>query len=143
MSSVPKDILEEPMELRMIMEPNIASLAAKRADSNDIKILEECIDRQAKKVRENKIAIEEDSAFHFAVAKAANNSMLLVMVEILHELLKSSRSVSHADSVASKNSLDSHIKILEAIKNHDAEKAYDLMREHLLRVERLITINNE
>jgi GntR family transcriptional repressor for pyruvate dehydrogenase complex len=142
LSTVPKNILAEPMELRMIMEPNIASLAAKRASAEDIANLEDCLAGHAEAIRENRSPIDEDSAFHFALAKAANNRMLLVIVETLHALLHDSRYCSHKGAAASKSSLEAHVKILDAVKRKDAQGACDSMREHLLRVERRILLNN-
>ena len=142
MSAVPKNILAEPLELRRIIEPNIASLAAKRASEEDIKNIEDCINRQAEVIRKNTISVNEDSAIHFAIAKAANNSMLLILVETLHKMLYDSRYRSHLGS-GSKNSLEDHLKIFDAIKSKDAPKAYDLMLEHLLHVERAILLNTD
>jgi GntR family transcriptional repressor for pyruvate dehydrogenase complex len=141
MSTVPKNILAEPMELRRIMEPNIASLAAKRAGEADIKSLESCIDMHIAAVPENRSSIDADRAFHFAVAKAAHNGMLLVLVETLQGLLHESRYRSHISAESSKSALETHMKIFDAIKRKDAQGAYDFMLEHLLRVERRIMLN--
>lgn len=140
MSAIPKNILSEPLELRKIIEPNIASLAAKRATEEDIKNIEDCIKKQAEVIRQNKISVNEDSAIHFAIAKAANNSMMLILVETLHELLYNSRYQSHLGG-GSESSVEDHLKILEAIKNKDASRAYDLMMEHLLHTEHQILLN--
>mgnify|MGYP001093707391 FL=1 len=132
--------MAEPLELRKIIEPNIASLAAKRATEKDIKHIEDCIKKQEEALKKNDITVKEDSAIHFAIAKAANNSMLLVLLETLHELLYDSRRKSHFGG-GSETSIGDHLKILDAIKNKESSKAYDLMLEHLLHTERQILLN--
>jgi len=141
MSNIPKTLLSDPMEVRMIMEPTLTSLAAKRATEEDIARLEECIREQEVQIKKKAISFEQDRAFHFAIASATKNEMMISMVTNLHDLLYASQYRSHLSEAASKGSLESHKKILKAIKSGDAQKAYDAMLKHLLRVERHILLN--
>jgi GntR family transcriptional repressor for pyruvate dehydrogenase complex len=136
--NVPKGLLSEPLESRRIIEPNLAKLAAKRADEEDLAEIERVLQIQAEAIEEGRYSTDEDSQFHFAVAKAAKNSMMLTVLETLHGLLHKSRETSHMARGAEEQAYKEHKRIFEAIKSRSSDDAYDLMLAHLLSVERYI-----
>ncbi|MGI6553867.1 MAG: FadR/GntR family transcriptional regulator [Bacillota bacterium] len=139
-SSAPKDILSEPLEARRIIEPSLAKLAAKRADESDLAIIEKCLQVQGEAVKEGKNTTDEDSQFHFSIARASKNSMMQKLVETLHKMLYNSRYRSHL-AEGEEKAYREHQKIFEAIKSRKPEEAYDLMLQHLLGVEKNILIH--
>lgn len=133
-----KSTITEPLEVRRILEPEIARLAAKRATTKDITEMEDCLKRQKVKVEANELIIQEDSEFHYAIAKSTKNSIVLKIIEMMHEMLWDTRKSSISAYQGSKRSLDGHYLILKAIKNRDGDAAYETMSKHLEEVETLI-----
>lgn len=129
--------LTEQLELRRLIEPQVASLAAERSTDEDCDELLRHISAQEASFAGNEPFVEEDSAFHLAIARATNNTLVVKMVNGIQELLRE----SHEDSLRAPGgmelSLEGHMRIYEAIRGHRAEAAYDAMLEHILDVERL------
>ena len=78
----------------------------------------------------NKILwIEEDAAFHNAIAEAAGNKLLLSALENLQHQLWLFRRTTY--DLSSSNALVSHEEIVKSLERSDRTRAEDLMREHI------------
>jgi len=130
--------ISEPLEVRRMIEPQMAKLAAMRATPDDIASMEDCLRRQQEKVDQQMLITQEDSEFHFAIAKATNNSIITKLVETLHEILWDTRQSSLSANNGGYISLEGHYRILEAIKKKSGDAAYEAMSTHLREVEALI-----
>ena len=53
--------------------------------------LEDILRRQKEKVDRGELAIDEDSEFHYAIAQAAKNSVVLKVLDVFMDLLRESR----------------------------------------------------
>ena len=65
-----KDALLDVFEMRHILEPQIAALAAERATPEDLQRMEEMLAAQADQISRGETGAEGDTAFHFAMAEA-------------------------------------------------------------------------
>lgn len=130
--------LTEQLELRRLIEPQVASLAAERATGEDIEDLLRNISLQEARFSEGVTFIEEDSAFHLAIARATKNALLVKMVEGIQELLQESHEHSARADGGMQLSLEGHHRVYQAMRAHDAQAAYDAMLAHVLDVERLV-----
>lgn len=129
--------LADQLELRRLLEPQVARLAAQRAGPSDIDVLQQSVARQEQCLARGVPFIDDDSAFHLAIAQAATNDLLAKMVEGVHELLRDSREQSLRTPGGMARSLAGHRRILEAISAQDEEAAYEAMLAHMLDVQRL------
>lgn len=128
-------LLAELLETRKMIEPPLAARAASLAKDDDIARLEEILARQTAKARAGEVAIEEDSEFHYALATAARNRVVLKVVDVLMDLLQDSRERSLQVPGRLQKSLHGHQRILDAVKRADAEAAERAMRRHLAEIE--------
>jgi GntR family transcriptional repressor for pyruvate dehydrogenase complex len=133
-----RELLLDPMEVRRILEPESAALAAKRASEQSLREIERTTELMDEGIRRNQSVVEYDSAFHVAIARATANQMLIELVGALNETLRPSREVSFRPTEASVAALDDHRAILSAIRAGDARAARKAMRSHLDHVEQLI-----
>lgn len=129
--------LTDQLGLRRLIEPEVALLAAEHAQRADLDELGEHVARQEACLRDGVPFIDEDSAFHLAIARASGNALLVKMVEGIHELLRDSREHSIRAVGGMESSLEGHRRVLEAISHSDGQAAYDAMRSHIQDVERL------
>jgi len=122
-------------DMRKILEPPLARAAAYRATPDDVRALEEILERQARRVRAGEIAIEEDNAFHYLIATAAKNQVVLRTIDVVMDLLRESRVRSLQGPGRSEKSLEGHRRILDAIRRRDPEGAAEQMRAHIEEIE--------
>jgi GntR family transcriptional regulator, transcriptional repressor for pyruvate dehydrogenase complex len=133
-----RELVGELLDLRLMIEPPLAGRAATRATEDEIRQLDDILRRQKEKVGRGELAVEEDSEFHYAIAKAARNSVVLKVVDVFMDLLRESRERTLQVEGRLQRSFSGHRKILEAIKNRKPEAAELAMRKHIEEIERLV-----
>lgn len=133
-----KEKLSQPLEVRRMLEPNLAKLAAERAVEEDIINLKSSLKKQEEKIKNDELIIEEDNEFHYYIAKASKNEIALKISELIYDMLYQTREESIKARGGSRRSYEGHIKIIEAIENKDPDAAYEAMMGHLEEVEALI-----
>ena len=133
-----KDAQLELFEIRRLIEPQLALLAAERADSDDMARLEEILDRQAEEVRQGGTAMDIDKEFHYALAQATKNKTILRVMDTLMDASMESRGRSLQVDGRPEKSLSFHRSVLNALKAKDRELAAMAMREHLEDIESIL-----
>src|SRR5207244_2980311 len=107
--------VSELLAVRKMTEPPLAARAATHASVGEITEMEEILRRQDDKVRRGELAIEEDSEFHYNVAMASDNSVVLKVLDVLMDLLRETRERSLQVEGRPQKSLAGHRRILMAI----------------------------
>ena len=138
MLNPPRSTLLDQLEFRRMIEPEVARLAADRASAAHLKEMARFIELQREKQKEGRPFVEEDSAFHLAIARSSGNDLLLRMMESIHELLRDSREQSLRTNDARERSLAGHLRIIDAVRRHDPKAAHRAMLRHVLEVESTI-----
>jgi GntR family transcriptional repressor for pyruvate dehydrogenase complex len=133
-----RELVGELLDLRRILEPPLAARAAARATENEHENLEDILKRQKEKVERGELAIEEDSEFHYAIARAARNSVILKVLDVFMDLLRESRERSLQVDGRLQRSFAGHRRILNAIKRRDARGAEIAMRRHIEEIEGIV-----
>jgi GntR family transcriptional regulator, transcriptional repressor for pyruvate dehydrogenase complex len=132
-----KNIIEL-LDVRMIIEPALARRAALHASPEQIAELDSLLERQQQKISDGELATEEDTNFHYAIALAAHNSVMLKLVHVLMDSLRELRERSLEVGGRQPKSLAAHRQVVEAIKHGDAPAAEAAMLRHVLEVQKLI-----
>ena len=121
-------------EVREILEPEIAALAATRIEESSLAMMRDAyavMDRH----RQNPDAyIEADLDFHLALAEAAANPLILSLLDSIVGLLREQRIRIFNVSGGPERGQVHHQRILEAIEKRDPIKARTAMRAHLQQV---------
>jgi len=128
----------ELLEVRKMIEPPLAARAATHATAEEIAYLEDILRRQGEKVGRGELAIEEDSEFHYTIATAAKNSVVLRVLDVLMDLLRESRERALQVEGRLQRSFAGHRRILRAIQRHDAAAAEAAMRRHVEEIEKIV-----
>jgi GntR family transcriptional regulator, transcriptional repressor for pyruvate dehydrogenase complex len=133
-----EELMGELLDFRKILEPPLAGRAATHASPEEISEMEDILQRQDQKLRKNESTINEDSEFHYSVALASGNSVVLKVLDILMDLLRETRERTLQAEGRPQKSLAGHRRILAAIKRHDTEAAKAAMRRHIEDVEEIV-----
>ncbi len=127
------DTLNDLYEVRSLLEVECAGLAAQRATEEDHAVLEATIAEMEAHAADAEKAAQSDWAFHSALADATHNDLFSVLLGVLGDLwLEVARLTSRKPDVA-RGAVKAHHKILQQIKERDAEGARQAMRDHLRR----------
>lgn len=126
--------LNQIMQVRMILEPGIAGVAAANMTAAGIDELRKCLDGMRTHIESRERFIEEDMSFHSVMARECGNDILAVLCAILTDLSRSAQ-WAYRDSVENrKRSLEYHRAILGGIESGDCAGAEQAMREHIREV---------
>lgn len=125
---------EEVMEARLVIEPQIAALAAKRATLDDVQEIARCL---AKARAAKDLATFElwDSAFHRALACAARNTLLLGLFDAVNSVRerriwgKLKVAAASPQRIARYN--EQHELCFAAVRDRFPDEAERIMRAHL------------
>ncbi|HYE10202.1 MAG TPA: FadR/GntR family transcriptional regulator [Patescibacteria group bacterium] len=127
-----KDNLIDILEFRRVIEVDSARLCAERCDEEDIELLEECYAEMYLNKDASENFAYSDYNFHMAIARGSGNSLIIKVNSILTDLWKfHQREINKY--LGPKGGLHEHRKILDAIKDHDAELAALFMKRHIER----------
>ncbi|MCJ2165823.1 MULTISPECIES: FadR/GntR family transcriptional regulator [unclassified Pseudodesulfovibrio] len=133
--------LQDVFEVRKMLEPEIAALAARNGSPSAKNRLEAILMEQEQAIRSGSSGAGLDHQFHQALAEASGNPVLREMVSALHEGFARSREDIVQSPQRQEASLAAHRAIIEAVRNGHAMQAERAMREHLEEVERIIFHN--
>jgi DNA-binding FadR family transcriptional regulator len=129
--------LRNATELRDLVEPRIAALAAQRAAESNILQLEDIVAQTNENLSADE-SLRLDREFHTLLAHAAQNPLLVTLSEMTSDWTSSLRARSHATRRARRVSLEGHREILDAVAASDPVTAEEAMTRHLHEVRALI-----
>jgi GntR family transcriptional repressor for pyruvate dehydrogenase complex len=121
-------------EVRSILEPEIAALAAERAEESDRATLREAVAVMDRSLQDADAYIEADLDFHLALAEAAANPLILSLIDSIVGLLREQRLRIFQVEGGPQRGQIHHKRILEAMEKRDAKMARDAMKAHLEQV---------
>jgi GntR family transcriptional regulator, transcriptional repressor for pyruvate dehydrogenase complex len=136
--AVERSSLLDMFEVRRIFETSAASLAAERASQEEVAQIGDLLKKMRKVInlQDSEKGVAFDTSFHYAVAEATHNTLLIKLFRTVSEDF--ARSISTArrrlllDSPANvQKIIDQHVRIYEAIKAGKAKAASEAMLEHL------------
>lgn len=121
-------------ELRLILEPGIAAMAAERAKDEDLAAMREAVAVMERAQKDPEAYIEADLDFHLALAEAVANPLILSLIDSIVGLLREQRIKIFNVEGGPQRGQFHHKRILEAMERRDPEMARSAMRAHLEQV---------
>jgi GntR family transcriptional regulator, transcriptional repressor for pyruvate dehydrogenase complex len=125
---------ENLAEVRQILEPEIAALAATRIQEPQLVLMREAFTVMNEALKDPDAYIEADLDFHLALAEAAENPLILSLLDSIVGLLREQRIRIFFEDGGPQRGQYHHARILAAIERRDAEASRAAMRDHLQQV---------
>jgi len=122
------------VEVRTILEIEIAALAAARATEKEIAAMREAIRVMDESLNDADAYIVADNSFHEALAQATQNALILILIKSIVNLLSEQRKQIFAVEGGPQRGQIHHRRILESIIRRDPEAARAAMGSHLQQV---------
>ena len=123
------DVETDLRQARLIVEPEIAALAAERATEADIAALSACLESMGMALGDAREAAVQDFEFHVALAKAAHNVVLQETIVGMQWMLRGYifKKLNECESL-DYLCYGEHKLIFEAVRDHNPARAREAMR---------------
>ena len=134
--------MADVLEARRLVEPGVARLAAQRATGEDLEPLERSIAEMRDICGRGYVAADEerfltlDMQFHLALARAAGNPTVAVLMRSLLRQLEIARDMAMHLPLVPEWTIEIHERTLDAVRSGDLERVSEVMDEHLGQLER-------
>jgi len=123
--------LDYLMEARIMLEGEFARLAAANASQKEIDVIERVFNEICNSKDTNTFFVK-DLQFHLTIAKATHNPIMNGLMKIIVEMLyKETQKIIKISEDTRENTIETTRDLVQAIKQRDAEKAKELMSEHI------------
>ncbi len=129
------------LQMRMILEPHCAALAAARAGAHDVRALQAELEkfRGALASRALKDAVVADSRFHLVLARTSRNEVLLHLMQSLDPVATENRRRA-LTFYNDRRLLALHLQIYEAVRRRDPAEARRAMGRHMRAIQNVETV---
>ena len=123
--------LDYLMEARIMLEGEFARLAALNAKQEEVEVMEKIFNEICNSKDINTFFVK-DLEFHLTIAKATHNPFMYGLMKIIGEMLyKETQRIIGRSRYTKENTIENTRNLVQAIKQRDAEKAKELMGEHI------------
>ncbi|MBP6331875.1 MAG: FadR family transcriptional regulator [Aminivibrio sp.] len=138
----PMEVLSQVMEIRQLMDPGAAALAAQRRKERDLEKMDECISmlekiHEERDPHEGPLGAYWNTVLHATIFRATGNTLLSRLYESLLEMSEkgiSAMRMEVLDSAApdrTEKILEQHRALVKAIRDQDLLRAREASRLHL------------
>ncbi|WP_439891152.1 FadR/GntR family transcriptional regulator [Ralstonia sp. 25C] len=130
--------VDDIMNARLILEPQLAAQAAVHATPADIATMDACLAQMAETTSFPQWK-RLDERLHRTIAQASHNGLLVMLYDMLRSQVKLSLDgrveAVYGEAGSPKATTDrEHVRVTDAIRVHDPFRAEQAMRDHLLSV---------
>lgn len=133
------EVLRALAEVRLGLESWAAFLAAQRAEPHEIAEMRRLYEIMAGQAVHGGWDPQVDADFHYAITAASHNSLQMHVLDSIHSLFHATIQVALMEFYRQQGHIEKllvqHREILDAIADHDPERARQKMMVHLTMVE--------
>lgn len=122
---------KELLELREIIEPDCARLAAERATTEDIAAIAALLHEHETQHKAGAPVSRYGAQFHVLVARASHNRVAASFMESIIDILMERGRWADAEAAERQQEIDDHRELLDCIARRDGSRASALMRDHM------------
>lgn len=123
--------VENLMKVRIALESETAANAALNSSQQSIDELEGILKKMGAALKDRPGFAAADAAFHLAIAKASDNELVFDLLTLIRSQLEQTLLRVGAWPRGPETACSEHRRILDAIRNRDAESAKAAMRDHI------------
>ena len=125
---------EDLVQVREILEPEIAALAAVRVTAEQLAALDKAVAVMNAALNDAEAFIEGDLDFHLALAEATQNDIIPILIDSIIDRLREQRKRIFLTPGGAQRGQFHHKRILKAVKQRDPDAARKAMRAHLKQI---------
>ncbi len=126
-----KTLTEGVFEVRLLLEPQIAMLAAQRITQAELRKMEQIVEKMRQIQYQDPVRLGLDMEFHTLIAKSTRNSVFGQLMPIIYETIEKGSVWLNEAEENYKRSQRAHQEIYVALVKRDAYLAKNVMTAHI------------
>ena len=130
-SSLDHSQMAELYIVRAELEGLAASLAAKHATGEEVKVLQDMVNSDRKIIADPSALAKSNRRFHKQIHLASHNRFLIKQLDLVHRSMALMATTSLAADGRGPVAVEEHQAIVTAISNGDSEEASKKLRDHI------------
>ena len=123
-------LITDLLEVRFLLEPSIAAMAATRADEKDIKKITALCDEVEMLLKKHEDHTHKDIELHTAIALSSKNVVVPRLIPVINSSIP--LFVETTGGTLHEETIETHREIADAFVSHDSLRAQDAMYLHLV-----------
>ncbi|HBP38920.1 MAG TPA: FadR family transcriptional regulator [Clostridiales bacterium] len=124
-------LIEDIFEARLLIEPQIAMLAAERATRDEILELKQIADKMQKTSFMSDDRMNLDIQFHTLIAACSRNAVFNQLIPVIYETIEKGVVILHDHERSHKRAQHAHMDIYLAIANREPWKVKNAVSSHI------------
>lgn len=132
--------IHEFTQLRALLEPKVAEIAAKQITDEQLAVLEDNLAKTKKVLGQSDIPFyyDLDTYFHHRICTITNNRLICFVINSLKNAIVKIKLELELDHHFSVMVYDAHVRIVEALRKRDPDMAREAMLRHIEEVDRAL-----
>ncbi|WP_204115738.1 FadR/GntR family transcriptional regulator [Shimia biformata] len=122
-NSTNEQLIKSLSELRRIVEPEAAALAAERASATQTLRLFECYEQMVAHTHDAELSVHWDAEYHKVLLEASGNPLLRSLAKAIERLLRSNFTLFTTANEGYIRNVHEHLLIAEAIRDRNPDLA--------------------
>ena len=131
-----KPSIKEFTELRLLLEPNVAAIAARERTEADLADLEKNMAETLERLDTMPFYYELDTYFHHRICTIAKNRLICFVIDSVKNAVVNIKLQLELDHEFSIQVYKAHTRIFDALRRQDADMARDEMVKHIVEVDK-------
>ena len=120
------------LETRLLIEPNVAALAAQRRTEAHLAEMKVLLDKMDNAYLHGENYTPYDAEFHSVIAKCSGNDVIMRLLPTIHESISAGYQHTKRVEGSYQRASQCHLDMYRAIMEHDSERASRAAQRHMI-----------
>ena len=126
-----EELIAQLLETRLIIEPNVAALAAVRRTEEHLQEMKLLLDKMDSAYLHGENYTPYDADFHSVIAKCTRNDVVMRLLPTIHESVRAGYQHTRRVDGSYQRASQCHLELYRAIRDHDSERARAAAQRHM------------
>jgi len=127
-----EELIAQLLETRLLIEPNVAALAAQRRSEEHLAEMKVLLDKMDNAYLHGENYTPYDFEFHSVIAKCSGNDVIMRLLPTIHESIRAGYQHTKRVEGSYQRASQCHLDMYRAIMDHDSERARRAAQRHMI-----------
>jgi len=127
-----QELIKQLLETRLLIEPNVAALAAQRRDESHLQEMKQLLDKMDSAYLHGENYTPYDAQFHSVIAKCTGNDVIMRLLPTIHESIQAGYRHTRRVEGSYQRASQCHLDLYRAIMEHDSARARLAAQRHMV-----------